>query len=189
MGADVRVPGEGFRANVVVIAGLEECRVLGAFRMDIDDYCGAREPYGQRLLSEGEVMAWRLDGTYFESCSCDAVCPCTWSALTAKATLDRCRALSGLLFCPVIGTFSLLKAWGLAPCAEAQMRAGFQRRAKTNQPMRVRKSSEEELHRVGRPKVGLRRDPGTVPMRSSRRRPNWLCRSRRSDYPADWDEP
>jgi hypothetical protein len=38
-------------------------------------------------------MAWRLEGTYFESCSCDAVCPCTWSALTAKATLDRCRAL------------------------------------------------------------------------------------------------
>jgi hypothetical protein len=38
-------------------------------------------------------MAWRLDGTYFESCSCDAVCPCTWSALTAEATLDRCRAL------------------------------------------------------------------------------------------------
>ena len=38
-------------------------------------------------------MAWRLDGTYFESCSCDAVCPCTWSAFTAKATLERCRAL------------------------------------------------------------------------------------------------
>jgi hypothetical protein len=38
-------------------------------------------------------MAWRLDGQYFESCSCDAVCPCTWSALTAEATLDRCRAL------------------------------------------------------------------------------------------------
>ena len=38
-------------------------------------------------------MGWRLDGTYFESCSCDTVCPCTWSALTAKATLDRCRAL------------------------------------------------------------------------------------------------
>ena len=38
-------------------------------------------------------MAWRLEGRYFESCSCDAVCPCTWSALTAKATLDRCRAL------------------------------------------------------------------------------------------------
>jgi hypothetical protein len=38
-------------------------------------------------------MPWQLDGTYFESCSCDAVCPCTWSALTATATLDRCRAL------------------------------------------------------------------------------------------------
>jgi hypothetical protein len=38
-------------------------------------------------------MAWRLEGTYFESCSCDEICPCTWSALNAKATLDRCRAL------------------------------------------------------------------------------------------------
>jgi hypothetical protein len=38
-------------------------------------------------------MAWRLEGTYFESCSCDAVCPCTWSAFTARATHDRCRAL------------------------------------------------------------------------------------------------
>src|SRR5258705_10124570 len=38
-------------------------------------------------------MAWRLDGKYFESCSCDAICPCTWSALTARATHDRCRAL------------------------------------------------------------------------------------------------
>jgi len=38
-------------------------------------------------------MSWRLAGTYFESCSCDAVCPCTWSGLSAPATLDRCRAL------------------------------------------------------------------------------------------------
>ena len=38
-------------------------------------------------------MAWQLTGTYAESCSCDAVCPCTWSAFTAAATLDRCRAL------------------------------------------------------------------------------------------------
>jgi hypothetical protein len=38
-------------------------------------------------------MSWHFEGTYFESCSCDAVCPCTWSGLTAKATLDRCRAL------------------------------------------------------------------------------------------------
>jgi hypothetical protein len=38
-------------------------------------------------------MTWRLDGTYFESCSCDVVCPCTWSGFTAKATLERCLAL------------------------------------------------------------------------------------------------
>ena len=38
-------------------------------------------------------MGWRLEGTYFESCSCDTICPCTWSAFSAKATLDRCRAL------------------------------------------------------------------------------------------------
>jgi hypothetical protein len=45
------------------------------------------------LRYEGVIVAWQLKGTYFESCSCDAVCPCTWSAMTAKATLDRCRAL------------------------------------------------------------------------------------------------
>jgi hypothetical protein len=38
-------------------------------------------------------MAWHMEGRYFESCSCDAICPCTWSALTAKATNDRCNAL------------------------------------------------------------------------------------------------
>src|SRR3974390_1338109 len=38
-------------------------------------------------------MSWHFEGTYFESCSCDTICPCTWSGLTAKATLDRCRAL------------------------------------------------------------------------------------------------
>ena len=38
-------------------------------------------------------MAWTMTGTYFETCSCDALCPCTWSGLTAKATNDRCNAL------------------------------------------------------------------------------------------------
>lgn len=38
-------------------------------------------------------MAWRMNGTYFETCSCDALCPCTWSGLTARATHDRCNAL------------------------------------------------------------------------------------------------
>ncbi|MGO9198330.1 MAG: DUF1326 domain-containing protein [Acidimicrobiales bacterium] len=38
-------------------------------------------------------MAWSLEGNYFENCSCDAVCPCTWSGLTAAATHDRCLAM------------------------------------------------------------------------------------------------
>jgi hypothetical protein len=38
-------------------------------------------------------MAWTLEGTYFENCSCDTICPCTWSGLTAPATHDRCKAV------------------------------------------------------------------------------------------------
>lgn len=38
-------------------------------------------------------MAWRLSGTYVESCSCETICPCAWSRLKAKATLDRCLSL------------------------------------------------------------------------------------------------
>jgi hypothetical protein len=36
-------------------------------------------------------MAWKLDGTYFETCSCDVVCPCT-ASLALGATQDWCRA-------------------------------------------------------------------------------------------------
>lgn len=36
-------------------------------------------------------MAWRLDGTYFENCNCDMVCPCTTSGLTRPADQERCR--------------------------------------------------------------------------------------------------
>ena len=38
-------------------------------------------------------MTWTLEGTYFENCSCDTICPCTWSGLTAPATKDRCKAM------------------------------------------------------------------------------------------------
>ena len=38
-------------------------------------------------------MAWSLEGNYFENCSCDTICPCTWSAFTATATHDRCLAM------------------------------------------------------------------------------------------------
>jgi hypothetical protein len=35
-------------------------------------------------------MAWKLEGTYFETCSCDVVCPCATS-LALGADYDRCR--------------------------------------------------------------------------------------------------
>jgi hypothetical protein len=35
-------------------------------------------------------MSWKLAGTYFETCSCEVVCPCTVS-LANGATYDRCR--------------------------------------------------------------------------------------------------
>ena len=38
-------------------------------------------------------MAWRLEGTYFENCPCDMVCPCTTSALTMPADTERCRVV------------------------------------------------------------------------------------------------
>lgn len=37
-------------------------------------------------------MAWHLQGTYFESCNCDMVCPCSWSGFAQRATNDRCLA-------------------------------------------------------------------------------------------------
>ena len=36
-------------------------------------------------------MSWQqLAGSYFETCSCDVVCPCT-ASLAIGATHDRCR--------------------------------------------------------------------------------------------------
>jgi hypothetical protein len=37
-------------------------------------------------------MAWKLDGTYFETCSCDVVCPCT-ASLSLGADNDYCRVV------------------------------------------------------------------------------------------------
>src|SRR5215210_7045181 len=35
-------------------------------------------------------MAWKLQGTYFETCSCEVLCPCT-ASLALGADYDRCR--------------------------------------------------------------------------------------------------
>jgi hypothetical protein len=37
-------------------------------------------------------MAWKLEGTYFENCSCEMPCPCTVS-FDAGADYDRCQVL------------------------------------------------------------------------------------------------
>lgn len=41
-------------------------------------------------------MGWNVEGMYYENCSCDAVCPCTWSNMARSATHDHCRV--ALLF-------------------------------------------------------------------------------------------
>jgi len=38
-------------------------------------------------------MAYRLAGTYFESCNCDVACPCGASNLALPATNERCNVL------------------------------------------------------------------------------------------------
>jgi hypothetical protein len=35
-------------------------------------------------------MSWKLDLSYFESCSCDVICPCT-ASFSYPATHDRCK--------------------------------------------------------------------------------------------------
>jgi hypothetical protein len=36
-------------------------------------------------------VAWSIKGSYFETCSCDVICPCT-ASLSFGATNDRCNA-------------------------------------------------------------------------------------------------
>lgn len=35
-------------------------------------------------------MTWRLDGTYFENCNCDVVCPCGGTSFMLPADNERC---------------------------------------------------------------------------------------------------
>jgi hypothetical protein len=37
-------------------------------------------------------MSWNIEGSYFESCSCDVICPCT-ASMTLGATQDYCRVV------------------------------------------------------------------------------------------------
>ena len=37
-------------------------------------------------------MSWNLTGSYFETCSCDVICPCT-ASMSLGATHDRCKVV------------------------------------------------------------------------------------------------
>jgi hypothetical protein len=41
-------------------------------------------------IALGDGMAWQIEGTYFETCSCEVVCPCT-ASLALGADYDRCN--------------------------------------------------------------------------------------------------
>lgn len=38
-------------------------------------------------------MGWKIEGTYFENCNCDWVCPCTVTSFGSPATGDRCQVV------------------------------------------------------------------------------------------------
>ncbi len=61
-------------------------------------------------------MAWKLEGSYFETCSCNVVCPCT-ASLSFGATLDRCRVT--LVFNVKRGDVEGIDVSGLAVVAVA----------------------------------------------------------------------
>jgi len=45
------------------------------------------------LTTWEESMAWRVEGTYFENCSCDVLCPCGASSLVLPADKERCQVV------------------------------------------------------------------------------------------------
>jgi hypothetical protein len=61
-------------------------------------------------------MAWKLEGTYFETCSCNVVCPCV-ASLALGADYDRCRVT--LVFNVVDGDVEGTDVSGLVVAAVA----------------------------------------------------------------------
>jgi hypothetical protein len=59
-------------------------------------------------------MAWNLEGTYFENCSCDVICPCT-ASMSFGATHDRCKVT--LVFNVTEGEIDGTDVGGLAVAA------------------------------------------------------------------------
>ena len=61
-------------------------------------------------------MSWRIAGSYFETCSCDVVCPCT-ASLALGATHDYCRVV--LVFAVQEGEVEGVDVSGLTVAAVA----------------------------------------------------------------------
>src|SRR5881392_4226711 len=61
-------------------------------------------------------MAWKIEGSYFETCSCDVVCPCT-ASLALGATHDYCRVT--LVFNVTDGDVEGIDVGGLVVAAVA----------------------------------------------------------------------
>jgi hypothetical protein len=61
-------------------------------------------------------MAWSLEGTYMETCTCDVVCPCTVS-LALGADYDRCKVT--LVFHVTTGEVAGVDVSGLTVAAVA----------------------------------------------------------------------
>ncbi|UKA60729.1 DUF1326 domain-containing protein [Arthrobacter sp. FW306-2-2C-D06B] len=62
-------------------------------------------------------MPWHVEGTYFENCNCDMVCPCSTSGLTAPADNDRCNV--ALAFHVDTGEVNGVDVGGLTVCVVA----------------------------------------------------------------------
>lgn len=62
-------------------------------------------------------MPWHVEGTYFENCNCDMVCPCSASGLTAPADNERCNV--ALAFHVETGEVNGVDVGGLTVCVVA----------------------------------------------------------------------
>jgi hypothetical protein len=62
-------------------------------------------------------MSWRIAGSYFETCSCDVVCPCT-ASFSLGATNDYCRVV--LVFNVKDGEVEGVEVSGLTVAAVAE---------------------------------------------------------------------
>jgi hypothetical protein len=67
--------------------------------------------------TRGGTMSWKISGSYFETCSCDVVCPCT-ASLSLGASNDYCRVV--LVFHVKDGDVEGVEVGGLTVAAVAE---------------------------------------------------------------------